>query len=69
MSDTDFDEPVTLLAPGEPNRDLTLAEAVRFVVTAETPLAQLGSIITREGRPMLHFAEIEALYHREDFPR
>jgi hypothetical protein len=68
MSDYDYNETVRLvLAQGEP-KDLSLADAVRTVMSWPTKDRMMAAILRDDGSPIMESSEIEAIYQRSDFP-
>ena len=68
MSDIDYDEIVTLIrAQGEPE-EMSLAEAVRTVMSWPDLRDRMTVAILRNGEPLLKEKQIEAVSKRPDFP-
>ena len=67
MDDINYDEVVTLSTPGI-KKILTLDAAVREVIFTGDTLVRLSAVITRDGPPIMKFADIEVIYARADFP-
>ena len=69
MTKYDLNEIVRLISPVESPREVTLAEAVLIIKSEPLPLKRRSYMIVRERHPALTYAEIEAIYAREGFPR
>ena len=68
MSNIDFNERVSLIrGHGEP-KEMSLAEAVRTVMSWPDVRDRMTAAILREGEPLMSSSQIEAVFNRSDFP-
>ena len=68
MSDIDYNERVSLIRGQEEPKEMSLAEAVRTVMSWPDVRDRMTATILREGEPLRDLSEIEAVFKRSDFP-
>ena len=64
----DFAESVVLMVPGAACRRMSLAEAVKHLITQLDPEIRRSAWIARDGRPEFGYPEAATVYARPEFP-
>ena len=64
-----LEEMVRLIVPAQDAEMMRLADAVSKVMHMQDQALQRGALIVQDGKAVLNFEEISAVYRRANFPK
>ena len=68
MTDIDYNERVRLIRGQEGPKEMSLADAVRTVMSWPDVGDRMDAEILRDGEPLMTSSQIKAVFDRSDFP-